>query len=223
MEIFRSKISGHDVFLQRGAIRKKDRSRYISHTDLQLQSSLNCQKFESNNSFRKMAGLLMGTWSLISSSGSIINGARQLSKKIKALFKYGELSDHDQHNLILVQRRVECLVPSLNLLILWSRDKDSCVQPIIRSAQEVLQNVLTFLDKEVTNAPMKAFDQAFSDCLEQSLEELQFACNSVNLAVSIAHHTLGPGEGRALSPSSLLRASRRIQEMATRGGDVCVC
>ena len=173
-----------------------------------------------------MSAILMGTWSLLSSSGSIITGARQMSKKIRDLLQPGaarELCDTDRRCLQLIQRRVECLVPSLNLLILWSKDKDSCVQPIIRSAQEVLQNVLRFLDRAMDKNAAVAFDQQFSDALALFLEELQFACNSVNLAVSIAHHTLGPGEGRALSPSSLLRASRRIQEMSTRGGDMCVC
>lgn len=159
-----------------------------------------------------------------------------------------------------LQKRVECLLQPLNFLLLWSKQRDSCVQQVVLNAQELLFDVCRFVERFAPSqegvgpsshhsAPSLgsggggsggAID---SEQLEYYLKELEFACASVSMAVSIARATepqrcfascafgsprpqAGEDAGTppsGLSVSALLRASRRIQEMWGRSGDLCAC
>lgn len=212
-----------------------------------------------------MTSLIAGTWTLISSSAEIITGARRMTLRIHRLLQPGllELSEGDRRRLLGLQKRVDCLVQPLNFLLLWSKHRDSCVQQVILNAQELLSDVCAFVDRYFpqdcsgssclggsAKAPGPGRDMC-SEQLEYYLRELEFACASVSMAVSIARATEGSDggggleEGRpqrggqgpkknadtgrggplaaGISLSALLRASRRIQEMSGRSGDLCAC
>lgn len=190
-----------------------------------------------------IAGTFAGTWSLISSSAEVITGARRLTVRIHRLLQPGgqlDLSGTDQRRLLGLQKRVECLVSPLNFLLLWSKNRDSCVQQVVLSAQELLFDVCSFVERFAPQemsprARSKATNKEpciDSDRLDYYLRELDFACASVTMALTIAQvaevqPTLGARSAGALprhdsvSLSALLRASRRIQEMHGRGGDLC--
>jgi len=153
-----------------------------------------------------------------------------------------ELSEADRRRLMGLEKRVECLVQPLNYLLLWSKKQDSCVQQVVLNAQELLFDVCTFIERFVPQDPAQAGGKGGgggagldSEQLEYYLRELEFACTSVGMAVNIARATEPPPpqqlarplEGGAsssgVSLSAVLRASRRIQEMHGRSGDLCTC
>mmetsp|Transcript_81409 Transcript_81409/g.225460 ORF Transcript_81409/g.225460 Transcript_81409/m.225460 type:complete len:529 (-) Transcript_81409:75-1661(-) len=197
-----------------------------------------------------MTSLITGTWTLVSSSVEIIKSTRRMTLRIHRLLQPGlsELSEGDQRRLLGLQKRVECLVQPLNFLLLWSKQRDSCVQQVVLSAQELLFDVCSFVERFVppdgSPAPPGPGGATIdSDQLEYYVRELEFACASVGMAVSIAKATEAPqpcpaqtheprDRGGAaggsvgssgVSLSALLRASRRIQEMHGRSGDLCTC
>jgi len=160
-----------------------------------------------------------------------------------------DLSDVDQRRLLGLEKRVECLVQPLNFLLAWSKRRDSCVQQVLLNAQELLFDVCGFVERigpQDLNAPGASSAKptgpdtglSSSDQLEFYIKELDFACASVGMAVSIARavdatppplpRAVGApwGEGHeasGVSLSALLRASGRIQEMRGRSGDLCAC
>ena len=86
-----------------------------------------------------------------------------------------------------LQLRLECLVQPLNTLLLWSIDKDSTIQPVIINALQTVQNVCEFIaniEKE-----RGEFTQENSDYLEFYLREMDFACQSVSMALSLVTAT----------------------------------
>mmetsp|Transcript_10394 Transcript_10394/g.22899 ORF Transcript_10394/g.22899 Transcript_10394/m.22899 type:complete len:521 (+) Transcript_10394:401-1963(+) len=218
-----------------------------------------------------MTSLITGTWTLISSSAELMAGARRMTLRIHRLLQPGllELSETDRRRLLSLQKRVDCLVHPLNFLLLWSKQRDSCVQQIVLGAQELLSDVCDFIDKyfpQDNGGSAKSSSAGAgidSEQLEHFLRELDFACSSVSLAVSVAKATempaavpvgaalaadaargqasillpspltaaaavggAGGGEGilgNGVSLSALLRASRRIQDMNGRSGDLCNC
>mmetsp|Transcript_15933 Transcript_15933/g.43715 ORF Transcript_15933/g.43715 Transcript_15933/m.43715 type:complete len:606 (-) Transcript_15933:31-1848(-) len=205
--------------------------------------------------------MISSAWSLISSSAEVITGARRMTLRIHRLLQPGllELNESDRRRLLGLQKRVECLVQPLNFLLLWSKKRDSCVQQVVLSAQELLFDVCGFVERFVPQdgSPTNVVggknaapggSGIDSDQLEYYLRELEFACASVSMAVNIARATeasppfqpsvaqeprysVGGGGasvaaapvGGGVSLSALLRASRRIQEMRGRSGDLCAC
>jgi len=203
-----------------------------------------------------MTCFIAGTWQLISSSAEVITGARRMTNRIHRLLQPGalQLDERDRRRLLGLQKRVECLVQPLNFLQLWSKKRDSCVQQIVLSAQELLFDVCGFVERFTPqeNLPSTVGGGGVLDSeqLEYYLRELEFACASVSMAVSIARAHDAPsgmaangaismsnegvgvsatssatcGEpGGGVSLSALLRTSRRIQEMFGRSGDLCAC
>jgi len=174
-----------------------------------------------------------------------------MTLRIHGLLQRGqlELSEGDQRRLLGLQKRVECLVQPLNFLLLWSKQRDSCVQQVVLSAQELLFDVCSFVERFVppesspatggaARPPGPGSGSIDSDKLEYYVRELEFACASVSMAVSIARATEPAPQPRqnavggatssntgssGVSLSALLRASRRIQEMHGRSGDLCTC
>eukprot|EP00927_Polykrikos_kofoidii_P035368 TRINITY_DN29943_c0_g1_i4.p1 TRINITY_DN29943_c0_g1~~TRINITY_DN29943_c0_g1_i4.p1 ORF type:complete len:669 (+),score=133.65 TRINITY_DN29943_c0_g1_i4:67-2007(+) len=205
--------------------------------------------------------MISSAWSIISSSAEVITGARRMTLRIHRILQPGllELNESDRRRLLGLQKRVECLVQPLNFLLLWSKKRDSCVQQVVLSAQDLLFDVCSFVERfvpqEGSPAGVGGDGSIDSDQLEYYLRELEFACASVSMAVSIARSTeerpqmdfgcgggigggaagtsCGVGAGstasnsgvdaRGVSLSALLRASRRIQEMRGRSGDLCAC
>lgn len=200
-----------------------------------------------------MTSLIAGTWSIISSSAEVITGARRITYRIHRLLQPGllELNDTDRCKLLGLQKRVECLVHPLNFLLLWSKNRDSCVQQIVLNAQELLFDVCSFVERftpqdsspQVPGRPKVSGQSGTigSEQLDYYLRELEFACASVGMAISIANATQGGPQpalslnddfdkrgpvsnqsvGSGVSLSALLRASRCIQEMRGRSGDLC--
>lgn len=198
-----------------------------------------------------MTALITGTWTLISSSAKIVSGARRMTSKIQLVLQPGqvELSEGDRRRLDALHKRIETLTQPLNFLLLWSRQRDSFVQQVVVQTQELLSNVCDFIDKYFPqdngaqigagNSSKSASNGACtidSEQLEYYLRELEYACTSISMAMNIVRATevsyartacpALPNGGRGLggvSPSALLRASRRIQDMNGRSGDLCAC
>ena len=178
--------------------------------------------------------LFLSTCSIINSSLSVITGVKQINTKFATILqphKGLKISDPDRRRLVAVHRRVECLIHPLNFCVLWAKDQDSCVQPMIHYAYELLQSVTDFLDRVKFTADevdpfTRVLDQESSQKVDYFLRELEFATASVSLAVSIAKFSGSrcEGSGRSISPSALLKASARILEMSNRSGDLlAVC
>lgn len=175
------------------------------------------------------SALITGTWTLISSSAELVAGARRMTLRIHRLLQPGllELSEADRRRLVALQKRVDCLVHPLNYLLLWSKERDSCVQQAVLGAQDLLSDVCEFVDKyfpqDVGVAPSRV-DGIDVELLEYYLRELEFACTSVSMAVNMVRTTgaaAAPTPRGGVSLSAVLRASRRIQDMAGRSGDLC--
>lgn len=151
-----------------------------------------------------MTSLITGTWTLISSSAQLVAGARRMTLRIHSLLQPGllELSDGDRRRLLALQKRVDCLVQPLNFLLLWSKQRDSCIQQAVLSAQDLLSDVCDFVDKyfpqdgggglgpggagagaKASAGTACAID---SDQLEYYLRELEFACASVSMAINMS-------------------------------------
>lgn len=198
-----------------------------------------------------MTSLIAGTWSIISSSAEVITGARRMTLRIQKLLTPGlvELSESDRRRLVSLQTRVESLVQPLNFLVLWSKRRDSCVHQVVLQAQELLLDVSGYVDRFVPQDI--TVPTAFAGCpvagagidsnqLDYYLRELEFTCVSISMAVSIARahdadpltqpqssasrsESSGGSDRNGVSLSALLRASRRIQDMCGRSGDMCAC
>ena len=174
--------------------------------------------------------LFFSTCSLISSSVSVITGMKQINAKVATMLqphKGLRVCEMDRRRLVAIHRRVECLIQPLNFCVMWSKDRDSCIQPIIHYAYELVQGVTDFLDKvKFTTDDLDPFcrvlEKESSVKVDHFLRELEFACTGVSMAVSIAR---GIGmsmssESSFVSPSALLKASTQIVEMASRSGDL---
>ncbi|CAE8659828.1 unnamed protein product, partial [Polarella glacialis] len=190
----------------------------------------------------------------------VITRARGLTLRIRGLLRPGSanLNDVERRGLLGLQKRVECLVAPLNFLLTRSSRLDSCVQQVALNTQELLFDVCNFVDQyapetlspggsggsgssghaQACNGASNGID---SDLLEHYLRELEFACASVNMAISILQATgsmvvaplaraapgrsqgniLAAGSGCGHSLAALLRASQRIQELCGRTGDLC--
>ena len=172
--------------------------------------------------------LFLSTCSLISSSVSVITGMKQINAKVATMLqphKGLRVSEGDRRRLVAIHRRMECLIEPLNFCVLWAKDKDSCIQPIIQHACELLQTVNDFLDKvKFTTDDLDPFcrilDRDSSIKVDYFLRELEFACTSVSMGVAVSRHVSGLSSSSFISPSALLKASRRISEMASRSGDL---
>uniref|UniRef100_A0A0G4HPG3 Uncharacterized protein n=1 Tax=Chromera velia CCMP2878 TaxID=1169474 RepID=A0A0G4HPG3_9ALVE len=209
-----------------------------------------------------MSAVVLGTWKLLSSSASLITGATQMRKRLRDFLQPGfaELSVRDRRRLVAIQKRVSSLVPLLNLCVLWCRRRGSVLKGVVMSVSETLQEVSEFLDRFQSSRPATVYsscgftvaasqlkgpwasasdggaqyDDRFSDHLDYLIRELDFACQSLNTALSFLQLQTQRGgdqerrEGGTeveipISPAALLRASSRLQEMLGRGGDVCLC
>jgi len=100
------------------------------------------------------------------------------------------------------------------------------MQPIIAYGLELIESVTDFLDKvkfvtDELDPFTRVLESESSNKLDHYLRELDFSCNSVALAVSIARaQSSGKQSDRFISPGALLRASRTIAEMSNRSGDL---
>merc|ERR1719440_2383491 len=96
-----------------------------------------------------MTSLIAGTWSLISSSAEVITGARRMRVRIQRLLQLEkiELSESDRRRLMGLEKRIACLVQPLNFLLHWSKKRDSCVQQAVLSAQELLFDVCSYVER----------------------------------------------------------------------------
>jgi len=185
-----------------------------------------------------MTGLFAGTWALLSQSANIISGTqpviertRQMTERVQRLLnqqdQLGCLSAPEKELILALQKRVECLVQPLNYLLQWSAGTNTAVQPVIIHAHQLLLAVCDYMAKTTSgNTPksQQKMEILKRDC-KHYLRELDFACQSVQLALTISQIESRDTKftGSTLSPSAVLKASRRIEEMYNKGGDVCVC
>ena len=176
-----------------------------------------------------MTSLLLGTASLLSSSASIVTGFRHVSARVRELVSPGrgfELRDIDKRKLLAIQKRVECLIQPLNFCVLWSKNKNTCIQSTIRYAQEIIERVSSYIDsvrfvQSETDAFIKTLDEESTLKLDYLLGELDFACSSISMSVSLTQIS-PPTSQTLLSPAALLKASSRIQAMQASSGDLVV-
>lgn len=172
--------------------------------------------------------LFLSTCSLISSSVSVITGVKQINAKVATLLqphKGLRVSERDRRRLVSIHKRVECLIQPLNYCVMWSKERDSCIQTVIQFAYDLVHSVTDFLDKvKFVTDEMDPFtrilDYDSSQKVDHFLRELEFACSSVSMAVAISKSDTVSVERRQVSPSALLKASMRICEMASRSGDL---
>lgn len=175
--------------------------------------------------------LLISTCSLINSSLNVITGFKQLNSKFALILQPHRglrIADDDRRRIQSVHRRVECLIEPLNFCVLWTKDKDSCILPILQYSSDLVQAVSEFLDRaKFTSHDSDPFtrvlDPESSARVDYFLRELDFACSSVSLALSVTKSldsTL-PRSAQGVSSSALLKASARITEMLNRSGDLC--
>lgn len=176
---------------------------------------------------------LISTCSLISSSVSVITGVKQINAKVALILqphKGVRLCDTDRRRLVSIHKRIECLIQPLNFCVLWSKDKDSCIQPIVRYAFDLVNSVIEFLDKvkfvmDDADPFTRVLHAESSSRVEYFLRELDFACTSVSMAVSVTKGFAGPTPEHHIpyvSPLALLKASKLIHEMHNRSGDLCM-
>eukprot|EP00435_Cladocopium_sp_Y103_P065768 s241_g27.t1 len=162
-----------------------------------------------------MNSLLVGTWSLISSE-EVLSRARRVSQRIQGFLEQsddGSLSV-EELSLLGLKKRVEGLVPSLNFLLAQTLKRDSCV---VQNTQDLLFDVCSFVERccPDKSGSVANFD---SELLDHYLNELEFACLSVTMAVNVLHAAedvrMGVVDGRSSGPAltSLLSASQRIQD-----------
>eukprot|EP00933_Yihiella_yeosuensis_P051174 TRINITY_DN49039_c0_g1_i1.p1 TRINITY_DN49039_c0_g1~~TRINITY_DN49039_c0_g1_i1.p1 ORF type:complete len:437 (-),score=56.10 TRINITY_DN49039_c0_g1_i1:148-1428(-) len=191
---------------------------------------------------------LTGTWSLISSSAEVISRARRLTLRIQGLLQPNNslLTNEERRGLLGLQKRVDCLVGPLNFLLTRSQQLDSCVQQVASNTQELLFDVWSFVERFSPDVAGIACDGQLgsghsaglvidSEWLDHYLKELDFACASVNMAVSIlqatgttmvagqSHMRSANGHHCSVSLTSLLAASQRIQDLCGQNGDLCNC
>ena len=172
--------------------------------------------------------IFLSTCSLISSSVSVITGVKQINAKVATILqphKGLRVSEKDRRRLVAIHKRVECLIQPLNFCVMWAKDKDSCIQPIIQYAYDLVQSVTEFLDKvkfvaDEVDPFTRVLEAESSQKVDHFLRELDFACNSVSMAVSITKSIGAVEDTRQVSPSALLKASLRISEMTARSGDL---
>ena len=172
--------------------------------------------------------LFLSTCSLISSSVGVITGVKQINAKVATILqphKGLRVSESDRRRLVAIHKRVECLIQPLNFCVMWSKDKDSCIQPIIQYAYELVQSVTEFLDRvkfqtDELDPFTRVLESDSSKKVDHFLRELEFACTSVSMAVAITKSVSASSEFRQISPSALLKASIRISEMTCRSGDL---
>ena len=175
--------------------------------------------------------LLISTCSLLNSSFNVITGFKQLNAKFAMILqphKGLKISDSDRRRIQSVHRRVECLIEPLNFCVLWTKDKDSCILPILQYSSDLVQSVSEFLDRVKFTADdvdpfTRVLDCESSSKVDYFLRELDFACTSVSLAVSVAK-SLGDkisGMCQGVSSAALLRGSARVSEMLNRSGELC--
>lgn len=173
-----------------------------------------------------MNSLLVGTWSLISSE-EVLSRARRVSQRIQGFLEQsddGSLSV-EELSLLGLKKRVEGLVPSLNFLLAQTLKRDSCVQQVVQNTQDLLFDVCSFVERccPDKSGSVVNFD---SELLEHYLNELEFACLSVTMAVNVLHAAedvrMGVVDGRSSGPAltSLLSASQRIQDVYGHTGDL---
>ena len=172
--------------------------------------------------------LFLSTCSVISSSVSLIAGVKQINAKVTTLLqphKGLRISERDRRRLVSIHKRVECLIQPLNFCVMWSRERDSCIQTVIQYAYDLVHSVTDFLDKvkfvtDEIDPFMRILDNDSSQKVDHFLRELDFACSSVSMAVAISKSDAVYVERRQVSPSALLKASMRICEMTSRSGDL---
>jgi len=173
-----------------------------------------------------MNSLLVGTWSLISSE-EVLSRARRVSQRIQGFLEQsddGSLSV-EELSLLGLKKRVEGLVPSLNFLLAQTLKRDSCVQQVVQNTQDLLFDVCSFVERccPDKSGSVANFD---SELLDHYLNELEFACLSVTMAVNVLHAAedvrMGVVDGRSSGASltCLLSASQRIQDVYGQTGDL---
>ena len=158
---------------------------------------------------------------------SVITGMKQINSKVATILqphKGLRVSEGDRRRLVAIHKRVECLVQPLNFCVVWAKEKDSCIHPILQYAYDLLHSVTDFLDKvkfttEELDPFTRVLDTESSKRVDHFLRELEFASNSVSLAVSVTR-MFSTNNGGQISPSALLKASARIREMANQSGDL---
>jgi hypothetical protein len=172
--------------------------------------------------------LFLSTCSLISSSMSVITGMKQINSKVATILqphKGLKVSERDRRKLVSIHKRVESLVQPLNYCVISVKDRDSCIHGIVQYAFDLVQSVTEFLDKvkfvaDESDPFTRILDAESNQKVDHFLRELEFACTSVALAVSIVSSNSSLSVKQHVSPSALLRASLRICEMNGRSGDL---
>lgn len=182
-----------------------------------------------------MAGLVSGTWALISSSANLISGTRQMTERTRQMTErvqrmlnthdqYGTVSAQDSKQLCALQQRVECLVQPLNYLLLWSSGSNTAVQQVVTNAHQLLLSVCEFITKATKGSSAAMSPDKLQREFQHYFRELDFMVQAVQLAISVSQIQNTSAKSQStISPSALIKASHRVAEMYNKGGDMCVC
>ncbi|CAK9115824.1 unnamed protein product [Durusdinium trenchii] len=134
------------------------------------------------------------------------------------------IAEGKQRWIAELKKRVEKLVPSLNFLLLQTLKRDSCVHQVVQNTQDLLFDVCSFVERWASPDATRGVSDV--ELLDHYLNELEFACLSVTMAVNVLHAAedgqMGVVDGRSSLPSlkSLLRASQRIQDVYGQIGEL---
>ena len=186
-----------------------------------------------------MASLIVATGNILSSSASILTGIQLITKHLHVLLSPNmgfELVDLDRRRLMSVHRRIECISAPLNMCILLSTKHDSCVSETISYSRDVINAVSAWVES-VRFVPSKSkpntrtLDDETINQLEFYLDELNFVCNAVQMAVTCLNamrasqasneaQSLLPSLAAPLSLSALTRSIALLTNMRSKTGDL---
>lgn len=142
-----------------------------------------------------MAYVLTYAYSAISQGGNVLAGARRVTTQVRRFLDLEkvELSADDKQRLSTLEKRIYCLSGPFNYLLEWSKDRDSCLSPIIFSAQQLLLDSRLYMERfmpQDCNSPAGVKSSANEgldvDKIQYFLKELDWCTNAVGMAINIS-------------------------------------
>jgi hypothetical protein len=167
-----------------------------------------------------MAGIILGTASILSSTSTLIASLRHLTSRLKSFSApcSVEIREKDRRRLLALQRRIDALSEPLAFALVTARSLAS--RDFVVYARRLVADVKLFLDSQLRFEfidDAKALTAASAESLDFYLTELSFVLSGLNNFFSpVVTETVGS----SVSPSALLQASHRVSDHRQLTGDV---
>eukprot|EP00930_Biecheleria_cincta_P057920 TRINITY_DN43782_c0_g1_i1.p1 TRINITY_DN43782_c0_g1~~TRINITY_DN43782_c0_g1_i1.p1 ORF type:complete len:511 (+),score=63.62 TRINITY_DN43782_c0_g1_i1:134-1666(+) len=148
-------------------------------------------------------------WSVISRSSQIRAGVKEARHCIRCLVNPGSLVKLERKaeaTLRDLLRETQCLIQPVNFLLIWSTQRNSCVQEVMLSAQELICEIHSFVKgymslDEILGVGIFASPDGKID--EQTLEEYRSRLHSTTLSVTCAVGAINASEKSLLVQASM--------------------